>query len=182
MGTSQQQKSETRKTIVDAAAKLFRERGVDGVSVAQVMDAAGLTHGGFPRHFASKQELVNAALAEALKATGNADADGIRDFARHYLTTQHRDGRGSGCVFAALGSELSRAPADTRHVLTETIQHQVDVFSRDGEDQRNRNIGSWAAMIGAMVLARIVDSPALSDEILTATRQFVGADEGKSAT
>lgn len=175
MGTSQQQKAQSRKAIVDAAGHLFRERGVDGVSVAQVMDAAGLTHGGFPRHFASKQELLNEALAEAVATSGGrVPADGVQAFARGYLTKQHRDNPGNGCVFASLGSEVSRAPAETRHVLSEMIQRQVDEFSSTGKEQSAQAIGSWAAMIGAMVLARIADSDELAEEILEATREFVG--------
>lgn len=175
MGTSQQQKAQSRKAIVDAAGHLFRERGVEGVSVAQVMDAAGLTHGGFPRHFASKQELLNEALADALASNGGfVPAGDIQAFASQYLTQQHRDNPGNGCVFAALGTEISRGPAESRHVLSAMIQKQVEAFASGGKQQSTQAIGSWAAMIGGLILARIADTDELSEEILQATRDFVG--------
>lgn len=175
MGTSQQQKAQSRKAIVDAAAHLFRERGVDGVSVAQVMDAAGLTHGGFPRHFASKQELLNEALTDAL-ASGDSfvPAGDILAFASQYLTKQHRDNPGHGCVYATLGTEIARGPAETRHVLSQMIQKQVDAFASGGKAHSTKAIGSWAAMIGGLILARVADNDELSEEILQATRDFVG--------
>nr|WP_284388551.1 TetR/AcrR family transcriptional regulator [Devosia yakushimensis] len=162
-----------------AASRLFRERGVEAVSVAQVMDAAGMTHGGFPRHFANKQELVNEALASAAdeQQAGNAtSSDGFETFADTYLTRQHRDHPESGCVFAALGGEISRAPAETRRVLSERIQRQIAAFG-DDPDMRADALGRWSSLIGAMILARLVEPEELSDQIIAAARQFVGLPE-----
>ncbi|HSI39534.1 MAG TPA: TetR/AcrR family transcriptional regulator [Xanthobacteraceae bacterium] len=182
MGTSQQKKTQSRRAIVAAAARLFRERGVDNVSVADVMAAAGLTHGGFPRHFADKQELVAEAMAQALGLNGGEPlpaANDLHAFADTYLTPAHRDAPGHGCLFAALGPEMARAPAATRRMLTEAMTVQADRFARSvGDDDAHRRrvvaLGSWAALVGAMVLARVSDSDALSDEILAATREFLG--------
>lgn len=184
MGTSQQQKAASRAAIVDAAAQLFRERGLDGVSVAEVMDAAGLTHGGFPRHFPNKQALVAEALATALGSGSEArliPADGVEAFASGYLTKIHRDNPGRGCVYAALGAEVARADPQARSVMSEAIRRQIEAFSTPGADGQSEPdaeaIGKWAAMIGALVLARISDSETLSDQILTATRTFIGSDK-----
>jgi TetR/AcrR family transcriptional regulator, transcriptional repressor for nem operon len=183
MAKSQAHKAESRRAIVDAAARLFRENGVDGVSVAAIMDAAGLTHGGFPRHFDSKQDLLAEALKQAVAASARVPAlagGDLGTYAATYLRPEHRDAAGEGCVFAALGTELSRAPAAVRHVLTQAMAQQFNRFAAsapgdDPEAQRAAAIGSWAAMVGAMVLARIADSPALSDEILQATQRFLCA-------
>ncbi|BCP55311.1 TetR family transcriptional regulator [Kaistia sp. 32K] len=182
MGTSQEKKAASRQAIVAAAARLFRERGIDGVTVAEVMEAAGLTHGGFPRHFASKQELVTETMAAILDPK-NRPADrpiDLEAFAELYLRPEHCDSPGQGCVFAALGPEMARAPGDTRHVLTGAMRRQIELFAQTapGDDERERRvaaIGSWSAMIGAMVLARIADSEELSKEILEATDAFLRA-------
>lgn len=184
MARSQKQKAESRRAIVQSAARLFREKGIDGVTVAEVMEDAGLTHGGFPRHFASKQDLVTEALADVFESNERdplLPAGDIRAFARAYLQPGHRDRPGTGCVFAALGPEMSRAPAPTRRVLTEAMQRQIDLFATlasgdDPDGKRVAAIGNWAAMVGAMLLARIADTEELSDEILQATRIFLGAE------
>ena len=175
MGTSQEQKARSREAIVQAAAKLFREHGIEEVSVAQIMDAAGLTHGGFPRHFASKQELVKEALASAADEQRDTMTvpGGFEAFANAYLSKEHRDHPESGCVFAALGAEVSRAPAETRHVLGGRIAQQIDAFGHD-PDAQAAAIGRWSTLIGAMVLARLVEPADLSDQILAAARKSVG--------
>lgn len=176
MARSQQHKAESRKAILQSAARLFRERGVEGVTVAEVMQDAGLTHGGFPRHFASKQELVTEALADVFQTnqtTPLLPSDSLQSFAAAYLRPEHRAAVGKGCAFAALGGELARADQATRATLTAEIRRQIDELSRSAT--REEAIGSWAAMLGAMMLARISDDPDLSDEILTKTRIFLGA-------
>lgn len=177
MGTSQEQKAQSRAAIVEAASRLFRERGIEAVSVAQVMEAAGMTHGGFPRHFASKQELVNAALATAADEQQGMAAQpfDFEAFARSYLTPQHRDHPEHGCVFAALGGEISRAPAETRQVLGEKIRQHIEASGGDPAARADA-IGRWSTLIGAMVLARLAEPEELSDEIMAAAREFVGLD------
>lgn len=175
MARSQEHKAESRKAILQSAARLFRERGVEGVTVAEVMQNAGLTHGGFPRHFASKQDLVTAALADVFETDAEAPllpTDSLASFARAYLRPEHRQSVGRGCVFAALGAELARAPEATRATATDEVRRQIAALSQDVT--RDQAIGAWAAMVGAMTLARIVDDPALSDDILQATRRFLG--------
>ncbi len=181
MARSQKQKAESREAIMRSASKLFREKGFDGVTVAEVMDGAGLTHGGFPRHFSSKEELITATLADVLAGNSGSQslpADDLRAFARAYLRPEHRSAPGAGCVFAALGPEMARAPEVTRDVLTLAIERQIEKFAdmaggESSEGRRECAIGTWATMIGAMVLARIVNADGLSDEILAAARSFL---------
>ncbi len=184
MARSQKQKAESRQAIMRSAAKLFREKGFDGVTVSEVMDGAGLTHGGFPRHFSSKEELITATLADVFAEDARAPSlpsDDLRTFARAYLRSDHRNAPGAGCVFAALGPEMARAPEPTREVLTEAIERQIEKFAGmvEGESPDERRVAAirmWATMIGAMVLARIANSDALSDEILAAARSLLAAE------
>src|SRR4029450_10014140 len=107
---------------------LFRERGVDGVSVAEIMQAAGLTHGGFYGHFDSKAALAKGALGQKRSAPWRkrADAGGTRDYADAYLSTQHRDDPGNGCPVAGLSSEAARAAPEVRATLTATVRREID--------------------------------------------------------
>lgn len=186
MARSQKQKTESRQAIIRSAAKLFRERGIDGVTVAEIMEGAGLTHGGFPRHFSSKDELVKEALADVFAANARAPlipANDLQTLATAYLSTTHRNTPGSGCVFAALGTEMARSPEPTRHMLTQAIADQIEDFTKKAgndtpEGKRIEAIGTWATMIGAMLLARIVDRPDLAENILASARAHI---EGHSA-
>jgi len=184
MKVSREQVDENRKRILDAAAKLFRERGFDDVTVAEIMKAAGLTHGAFYGHFKSKEELVAQACGHALAVaseSGNYPKD-LHGFATVYLSQAHRDDPGSGCVFSALGSEAVRASKETRDVLTDYVRTQIENFSKSApgsttDERRQAAVCSWAAMIGALVLARVVDDPVLSDQILADARARLGRDQ-----
>lgn len=178
MARTRQQKEESRQAIVRTASKLFREKGFDRVTVAEVMEGAGLTHGGFPRHFASKDDLVTAALADVFESNAREPllpSGDLAAFVRGYLDPAHRDAPGSGCVFAALGPEMARAPEATRRLLTQAIDGQIAAFAahlpgEDAEARRREVIAVWSAAIGALLLSRISDSQTLSDEILAAGR------------
>jgi TetR/AcrR family transcriptional regulator, transcriptional repressor for nem operon len=174
---SKAQVAEHRTRITNAAARLFRQRGFDGASVAEVMKEAGLTHGGFYGHFASKEALIAEAVGQALPqapdtATPRRTA---ADFADGYLSLRHRDNGASSCLFSSLGTEASRGSAELRHRMTEAVRRRLDHLSADAEgdtDQEKRRaaIAAWSAMVGAMVLARLIDDDDLSSEILTETR------------
>jgi TetR/AcrR family transcriptional repressor of nem operon len=175
MRSSNEQKQKNRESILEAAGRLFRARGVHGVTVAEVMQAAGMTHGGFYRHFADKDDLVAHTVAELLLPDDtDAEISHIGEFAATYLTADHRDGIDCGCVFASLGSEAVRGPMTTREVMTDAIRHQIEKFkgTAPGTDERERKraaVASWAAMIGALILARISVDADLSNEILNGT-------------
>jgi TetR/AcrR family transcriptional repressor of nem operon len=178
MRVSREQVAENRQTILDAASRLFRERGFEAVSVAEVMSAAGLTHGGFYGYFKSKDDLIAAALGGAL--TGNRERP-TGDFASYvaaYLSRGHREDRGGGCATAALAADTARQGDGVRAEMTAGLKLQIERLSRmvqgeDGAERRRAAIGSWAAMVGAVILARASDDPALSDEVLEQTRVWL---------
>lgn len=167
-----------RKQILVSAARLFRERGFNGVNVAQIMSASGLTHGAFYGYFNSKDDLIAQMLANLLLpppegASDVPDGD-IHFYSSAYLSGRHRDDPGNGCPYAALGSEIARAPKEIRKVMTKAVHHRIDRLSATAsgrtERSRRRNaIAGWSAMIGALLLSRIVDDARLSNEILRET-------------
>jgi TetR/AcrR family transcriptional repressor of nem operon len=176
MKISKEQVAENRKRILDAAARLFRERGFEGVTVAEIMQAAGLTHGAFYGHFESKDDLIAQSCAHIL-GRGDLRA-GLVDFAAYYLSAPHRDNPGGACLFSTLGTEAVRASVETRHALTESVRRQVRTFSESApgstaDERRQAAVGSWAAMIGALLLARVVDDPVLSDQLMADTRAWL---------
>jgi TetR/AcrR family transcriptional repressor of nem operon len=185
MRVSREQVAENRRKILDAAGRLFRERGYDAVTVADVMKAAGLTHGGFYGYFASKDELIARTLAHVLAADTTAGRD-LATFAATYLTPRHRDDRAGGCAVAALGAETVRQGPEARSAMTDGLRHQIERLSRtapgDTEAERRRAaIGSWAAMVGAVVLARLSDDPRLADEVLAETRGWIRGEDAPRA-
>ncbi len=188
MKKSKAETAETRKRILETASEAFRVQGIDATGVAEIMSAAGLTHGGFYRHFASKDQLVSEAIAVARKdfvadtesAAASRSAKAVMDVFQDYVTPGYRDDVGSGCVFAANGSELARADDQTRHVATVGFRRIVDAaapFMRPGtgEDLTDASIGAMTSMIGALTMARIVDDPALSDRILAIAHRRLAA-------
>ena len=126
MKVSKEKVSENRLRILDAAARLFRERGIESVTVADVMKTAGLTHGAFYGYFRSKDDLVAQAFAHVL---ATPDTQTLTRFADAYLNPTHRDNRGGGCLFAALGSEAARGSETVRHEMTESVRRQIASFS-----------------------------------------------------
>jgi TetR/AcrR family transcriptional regulator, transcriptional repressor for nem operon len=174
---SREQVAEHRIRILAAAARLFRQRGFDDVTVAEVMKDAGLTHGAFYGYFPSKEALIAEAVGQAL--TPALDQAKPRraaaEFADGYLSVRHRDNRSSSCLFSSLGTEAARGSADLRHRMTEAVRSRINHLSVEAEgdrpkEKRRAAIAAWSAMVGAMVLARLVDDEALSKEILSATR------------
>jgi TetR/AcrR family transcriptional repressor of nem operon len=179
MKVSREQVAENRRTILEAASRLFRERGYESVTVAEIMKAAGLTHGGFYGYFASKDELIAGALADVLSKRPEPTGD-LADFAAGYLSAAHRDNRAGGCPTAALAAETIRLAGEPRTEMTAGVKRQIARLSRIVPGQtdvqkRQAAIGSWAAMVGAMILARVSDDPALSAEILEQTQSWLAA-------
>jgi TetR/AcrR family transcriptional repressor of nem operon len=178
MRVSREQVAENRRKILEAAGRLFRERGFEAVTVADVMQAAGLTHGGFYGYFKSKTELIAEALAGILVGPG-PDAD-LAAYAASYLSSTHRANVAGGCATAALASETLRQAPAARAAMTAGLRQQIDDLSQHAPGdsaaaRRQAAIGSWAAMVGAIILARTSDDRALSDEILDQTRAWLGA-------
>jgi TetR/AcrR family transcriptional repressor of nem operon len=161
--------------IVKEASRLFRERGFGKVSVGEVMTAAGLTHGAFYAHFRSKEELQAAAVTYGIKVSlgrmqGSNSKKTKGSFADLYLSRWHRDNPGDGCTMAALAQEVARATPQLKAAFEQGLEN---ILSTKGGD-RKQAIFWAAAMIGGVVLARAVQDPQLSDEILKSVRQKLG--------
>lgn len=179
MRVSRAEAAKNRERIIEVAAKLFRERGFDGIGVADLMKVAGLTHGGFYGHFASKEDLMAQACEHALKgslerlqqAAAHGGGDALSDIATAYLSPTHRDRPGEGCALAALGAEAARHNSPVRGAFTQNVRCVVDVLSRllpggSKRKKRERALTIYASMIGAIVLARSVDDADLSEDAL----------------
>jgi TetR/AcrR family transcriptional regulator, transcriptional repressor for nem operon len=168
--------------LLHAASRMFRERGVEDVSVSEVMKAAGLTHGAFYAHFDSKDALASAAMGMALEnaapdlSAADRDPDAAkRDYLDFYLGTGHRDDPGTGCPITALAGEIVRRDQD-RPAFSRAVGRMVDGLARafrwrNEQDARDQAILMTAAKVGAVILARTVDDPDLSAEILAATKR-----------
>jgi TetR/AcrR family transcriptional repressor of nem operon len=182
MRVSREQAAENRERILSVAAKLFRERGFDGIGVADLMRSAGLTHGGFYGHFASKEDLAAQACARALAGSIEAwtrsakpgKPSPLATVTASYLSAKHRDHPGSGCLLAALGTDVSRQGPSVRHTVTKGLRGLIDLLTRvvpgrSTAAKRERALATMASLVGALVLARAVDDKTLSEEILQAT-------------
>jgi len=189
MRVSREEAAATRERILEAASRLFRERGYDGIGVADLMKGAGLTHGGFYSHFDSKEHLMAEASARALRASAQrwsriAESDGTDALARivrSYLSSRHRDSPGTGCAIATLASEAPRQGGTVRRAINDGLAALVDVLAglvpgRTAKARRERALVAFSAMLGALVLSRAVDDRQLSDEILDAVARAISPD------
>ena len=176
-------KEATHERIVDAAARAIRRSGYDGTGVADIMKDAGLTHGGFYAHFASREAM----LAEAADRAGRESVammervaavspqpQVLRAMMQAYLSKAHVEAIESGCAVAALGSEMPRQAAEVRHAATRRIKEMIDLVARQSPDwgqpgAHERALVIVATMVGTLVLARAVDDPKLSDALRKAT-------------
>ena len=182
MRVSRKKAAENRDRIVETASRMFREGGFEGVGVDAIMKRAGLTHGGFYGHFGSKDDLAAEAVTRALER-GVENLGRYRklgDLVAEYLSQRHYADRANGCAIAALGSDMVRQGEGVRRGLTAHVRVQLDRLARllkegTAARRRKRAIATLAGMIGALTLARAVDDPALSKEILTAARDAFGA-------
>jgi TetR/AcrR family transcriptional repressor of nem operon len=184
MKVSRIQAAENRERILDVATKLFRERGIDGIGVADLMQAAGLTHGGFYGHFESKEDLVAQACARAVQRMrqnwtqiiDQSPENPLNALADNYLTSKHRDNVGRGCAMAALGSEIARQGPPVRRAFTGELKPFLDYLSHivqgsSGRLRRQKALATYASLVGALIVSRAVDDSDLSDEILAAVAQ-----------
>lgn len=186
MKVTREQAAANRQRVVDAAAELFKERGFDGVGVAEVTAAAGLTHGGFYGQFASKEELMAEAVGRALDGSAErwagriAAADSpeaaLAAVVTAYLSAEHRDRPGGGCLLAALGPEAARHRGPVRRRVTEGARALFDLLAdivpgRGAAARRRKALATYAGLVGGLVLARAVDDATLSDEILSAVAE-----------
>jgi TetR/AcrR family transcriptional regulator, transcriptional repressor for nem operon len=182
---SREEAAANRERILEVAGTLFREHGFDGVGVADIMKRAGLTHGGFYGHFASKDDLAAETTGRVVKRdgwmqrlSGKANPS-LRDVVRGYLTPRHRDQAGTGCLFAAVGSDVVRQPAAVRRAFTDGLRQRVEALrqlvpGRSAAARRRQALATMSGMVGALILSRAVDDPKLSKEILDAAAETFG--------
>ena len=162
--------------IVKEASRLFRERGFENVTVGEVMKAAGLTHGAFYAHFGSKEELQKAAVAYGQQLSAGrvrsyaGKIKGTPTYADRYLTARHRDNPGGGCTMASLAQEVARSTPEIKTAFGAGLEEILSAKSGD----RKEAIFQTAALVGALTLARAVQDPHLSEEIITSVRQKLG--------
>lgn len=182
MGSSQEQRLLTHDRIVNHAATRFRELGPQGLSIADLMKEAGLTHGGFYKHFSSREDLVVQAVTAALEqGMLKGEADPERDLATvvaAYLSKRHRDNPGAGCAMGALLGDVSRAGEETKNVYTEFVRRQFAKLARLVNQARGRKaqddaIVILSTLLGALGLARAVSDEKLSAAILNTVKKHL---------
>jgi TetR/AcrR family transcriptional repressor of nem operon len=182
MRGSREDKAASHERIVAIAATRIREAGTEQPGVAEIMKAAGLTHGGFYKHFASRDELIAEAVQRAMVDSGPriaeviAGADDLLSaFVDAYLSEEHRDDPGSGCGVAALGTDVSRlgaAPQDAFRAQVERYREQLQpLFDGDDDQARRRATTTLCAMVGALIVARGLGPTPESDELLRDVRE-----------
>jgi TetR/AcrR family transcriptional repressor of nem operon len=170
-------KDTTRQHIIEVASRQFRGHGVAAVGLAGIMSDAGLTNGAFYTHFDSKEDLVQAVLANALDRREErlravaADNAGLETMIRDYLSSRHRDRPDDGCPTAALVAEVARHPKATRDAFTAKVSTFIELIatqiSAGSADARRRNaVAIYGIMVGTLQLARAVNDKKLSEEIL----------------
>jgi TetR/AcrR family transcriptional regulator, transcriptional repressor for nem operon len=190
MGYSKSDKAETHARIVSVAAKRFRELGLEGIGVADVMEEAGVTVGGFYKHFGSRDELVVEALAAAFKDLDvweEHTAD-MAHLLQNYLTEAHRDVPGTGCAMGALVGDMTRGSKSARALYTARVKRSLAFFSallpsNPPSDKRGRALLILSALLGAINLSRAVSDPNISREILHGVREeLIGLVKPESHT
>jgi TetR/AcrR family transcriptional repressor of nem operon len=174
MGHSQADKIATHQRIVDIAAKRFRERGLEGISIADLMKEAGLTVGGFYKHFTSREQLVTEAFEHALRDIDpweTAIATAPRQAMRTYISETHRDQPSSGCPLSALVNDVSRSTDETREIYTNHVKRVLDLIAKaspegDTSAKRAEAFLILSACVGSVTLSRAVSDEKLSKQIL----------------
>jgi TetR/AcrR family transcriptional regulator, transcriptional repressor for nem operon len=202
MKLTKEQVAENRQSIIETAGRLFREHGFDGVGLADLMKAAGFTHGGFYNHFSSKAALAAEAaslgmknstskLSDALMNEERRGSSGLAKHVEHYLSPAHRDDRAGGCTIASLASDAARGNEEIQVGFARGIEEELNTlasyFAKVDKGQgsafsaRERAIQLMSELLGALILARAVAhaDPSLSDQVLQVGRRKI---LGKAAT
>jgi TetR/AcrR family transcriptional repressor of nem operon len=189
MRISKAEAAGNRSRVLETAGRLFREKGVDGVAVADLMKAAGLTHGGFYNHFESKEELAVAAFAAAFavaiermerkraEAGERGQAQVFAHYVERYLARQTRDAPGLGCPIATLGTDATRHGAELKAEFAAGVRRYLEAFTKiipsAGKAKRAEAIAALSTLIGALTLSRACAGAddQLADEVLVAARK-----------
>jgi TetR/AcrR family transcriptional regulator, transcriptional repressor for nem operon len=195
MRVSKEKAAQNRQDILTAAARLFRERGVSATGVDSITEDAGLTHGAVYSQFGSKEAIAAEAIRLALQgsrrlwqrvAERKGEEKAFAAIVAAYLSREHRDSPGQGCVAAALGADVARQPQSVREAFTEEFKDALAFLAEvmPGDDSSGRDedaIAAFASMVGALILARAVNDEPLSDRILQGTAKRV-TQSGKART
>jgi TetR/AcrR family transcriptional repressor of nem operon len=180
MRQSRDEKAKTHERIVEIASARIREQGIEGPGVAEIMHAAGLTHGGFYKHFESRDDLIAEAADHAYADTNRKldeyahdERDPLAAWIDGYVSTQHRDAPGTGCPVAALIGDVNRGNDRVRHGYDALVERYIDNFADmlGGDDARRQAIIGVSALVGSIALARAIDDDTLSTEILRTVRE-----------
>ena len=184
---------ETRKKIVDVAAREFRLNGIHATGVSEIMAAAGMTHGGFYRHFASKDQLLAEACAASMDTfVGRAETaaessdESLADYIRELLSKEFRDDCLGGCTLVAIGSELARANIDAKTAASDGFRQFVDILAKretcdDPQSARDDAIFKVSAMIGAVTISKMMDDPSLADMVLDIAKERIAGPSSKAS-
>lgn len=172
---SEAEKRKSHERIIDAAARLFRSDGIGPTSVADVMQAAGMTQGGFYRHFSSKEELVAAAFGRSAEELTNGTQGEIRsrqraDYIERYLSLAHVKNSGQGCPFAAYGSEAARLGAGVGAEAAAAMDRISFMLNGSGDPVADDGVATLALLVGTITLARLAQSDADATRIIEAGR------------
>ena len=182
-------KQVTHERIVETAARAIRRSGYNGTSVADIMKEAGLTHGGFYAHFPSREAMLaeaadragaeSVAMSTRVAATAKPE-QALQALVHAYLSKEHVKNLEMGCPIAALGSEMPRQAPEVRRAATRRIKEMIDVVARQMPDwgkpaAHQRALVTVATSVGALLLARAVDDPKLSDALLEATLKHIAS-------
>lgn len=186
MRKSKAEAAETRQQIVGIAANEFRLNGITATGIVPLMSKAGLTQGGFYKHFESKDQLVAEActaavdgLVEQFKTAAAFGGDrGFMAIVESYLSAHHREGREQGCPLAAMGSELVRADERTRQAASDGFDDLVDVMAkclnrRGAEQARSHAVFAMAAMVGAVTMSRMMSDEAAASTVLNEVKHHL---------
>jgi TetR/AcrR family transcriptional repressor of nem operon len=183
MRHSKKDKAASHERILEVASARMRESGTEAPGVAEIMSAAGLTHGGFYKHFASRDDLVAEALAKAFADTEAATASLLKDtddplaaFVDSYASIAHCENPASGCAIPMLGCDVARGDDRLRAVYRGQIERYLALLEQQlgpGDDARQRAVVALSSLVGAVLVARAIDDKALAEEILHDVRTAV---------
>ena len=183
--------AETRKKIVEVAAREFRLNGIHATGVSTIMAAAGLTHGGFFRHFSSKDQLLAEACTASMdnfvgktEAAAENGAEALAEHIRYLLSQEFRDDCLGGCTLVAMGSELARANQDAKKAVSDGFRQFVDIIAKqdatdDPSAARADAIFKVSAMIGAVTISKMMDDRSLGDLVLDIAKERIAGPTSK---
>lgn len=185
---SEAEKKKSHIRILEAAAQLMREKGIEATSVSEVMSVAGLTHGGFYRHFESKDALADAAFRHAVDEVvadvekspfGNQRVQARDQYIRQYLSDMHVNARGAGCPLAAMATEAGRFESSVQEAAADAVWRMAGLLEAVDTDQSHervdQGIATMALLLGTITLARLMDSPSAAEDILSAGQKGLAA-------